>query len=53
MEDLASLIDDTRINVSRALNELQEKGVLVLSRKKIIINDFAQLISEVESMEND
>lgn len=53
MEDLASLIDDTRINVSRALNELQEKGLLVLSRKKIIINDFARLISEVESTEND
>ena len=46
MEDLASLIDDTRINVSRALNELQEKGILTLSRKKIIIEDLARLNNE-------
>lgn len=48
MEDLASLIDDTRINVSRALNELQEKGILTLSRKKIIINDLSKLIDEIK-----
>lgn len=47
MEDMASLIDDTRINVSRALNELQEKGIITLSRKKIIINDLTKLIEEV------
>ena len=47
MEDLASLIDDTRINVSRALNEFQEMGILTLGRKKITIEDMAALIKEV------
>lgn len=47
MEDLASLIDDTRINVSRALNEFQEKGILTLGRKKITIEDLAKLTEEV------
>lgn len=47
MEDLASLIDDTRINVSRALNEFQEIGILTLGRKKITIEDMAALINEV------
>ena len=48
MEDLASLIDDTRINVSRALNEFQEKGILTLGRKKITIEDLAKLSEEVK-----
>lgn len=48
MEDMAELIDDTRINVSRALNEFQEKGIVVLSRKKFIINDLGKLIEEVK-----
>lgn len=47
MEDLASLIDDTRINVSRALNEFQEKGILTLGRKKITIDELAKLTEEV------
>lgn len=47
MEDLAALIDDTRINVSKALNTLQEKNLLLLSRKKIIINDMSLLIQEI------
>ena len=45
MEDLAALIDDTRINVSRALNNFQEKDIIALSRKKIIINDMSLLIN--------
>lgn len=49
MEDLASLIDDTRINVSRALNEFQEKGILTLGRKKITIEDLAKLTEEVKN----
>lgn len=47
MEDLASLIDDTRINVSRALNEFQEMGILTLGRKKITIEDLSAFINEV------
>lgn len=52
MEDLADLIDDTRINVSRALNALQEKKFLVLSRKKIIINDLALLAAEINNKQS-
>lgn len=37
MEDLAGLIDETRINVSKELNEMQEKGLVELSRKEIFI----------------
>lgn len=47
MEDLSALIDDTRINVSRALNSLQEKNFIVLSRKKIIINEMSSLVAEI------
>lgn len=49
MEDLAALIDDTRINVSRALNTFQEKNVIVLSKKKIIINDMSLLMAELSN----
>ncbi len=37
MEDLANLINETRINVSRMLNELQKLGLLQLKRKEIFI----------------
>ncbi len=46
MEDLANLVDDTRINVSRALNKLQEQGLVNLSRKVIKITDLKDLILE-------
>lgn len=45
MEDLAELIDDTRINVSRVLNELQQQQLIELSRKKIIIPDLNRLVA--------
>lgn len=44
MEDFAMLLDDTRLNVSRALNELQEAGLVVLRRKEIEIPNLSQLI---------
>ncbi len=44
MEDLAELIDETRINVSRTLNDLQEKGLIELSRKEIHIPALEKLI---------
>lgn len=47
MEDLASLTDDTRLNVSKALNELQDKDLISLSRKKIIIHDLRLLNEHV------
>jgi Cyclic nucleotide-binding domain. len=37
MEDLARHVDDTRLNVSKALNDLQEKGLVELNRKEIFI----------------
>ena len=45
MEDLAELLHETRLNVSKALNNLQEKGVVKLSRKEIHIPDFEKLLS--------
>ena len=44
MEDLASLIGETRINVSRVLNEYQQQGLAELSRKEILIPDLERLI---------
>ncbi len=46
MEDLASMIDETRINVSRVLNEMQEKGLVYLSRKEISIPSLEKLAEE-------
>lgn len=44
MEDLARYIDDTRLNVSKALNSLQEKKVIELKRKEIYIPEVSKLI---------
>ena len=43
MEDLAKIIDATRINVSRELNEMNEKGLIELGRKSIYIPALEQL----------
>lgn len=43
MEDWANLIDETRINLSRLLNELQGKGLVQLKRKEFFIPDFEKL----------
>ena len=43
MERLAAELCETRINISRALNSLQEQGVVKLSRKEIHIPDFSKL----------
>lgn len=44
MEDLAHYVDDTRLNVSKALNNLQEKGVLQLNRKEVVVPDGLMLL---------
>ena len=49
MEDLAGLINETRINVSRLLNELQEKGVILLRRKGIAVPALEKLLEELGS----
>ena len=43
MEDLARLIDDTRINVSNVLNDLQNKGLIQLGRRTFTINDLREV----------
>ena len=43
MEDLASLIDETRINLSRLLNHLQSQGLVRLRRKEIHIPQFEKM----------
>ena len=46
MEDLATLIDDTRINVSKVLNKFQEEGLIQLKRKEIHIPALEKLIEQ-------
>ena len=43
MEDWAGLINETRINLSRLLNELQDQGLVQLKRKEFYIPDFEKL----------
>lgn len=49
MEDLASLIDETRINVSKVLNDLQEQGLVQLSRKEISIPALEKLVERIKA----
>jgi len=44
MEDLAEILDDTRLNVSRVLNDLQNQGLIELRRKVIYIPEISKLI---------
>ena len=46
MEELASLIDETRINVSHLLNDLQKKDLVQLRRKEIFIPALEKLVIE-------
>ena len=48
MEELAGLINETRINVSRKLNELREKGIIQLKRKEILIPELADFLRELQ-----
>lgn len=44
MEELAQVVNDTRMGVSRALNSMQEKGLLELRRGEIMIPDAEKLL---------
>lgn len=44
MEELANAINDTRLSVSKALNGMQENGLLELHRGEIVIPDLERLI---------
>ncbi|MBE6294013.1 MAG: Crp/Fnr family transcriptional regulator [Bacteroidales bacterium] len=43
MEDLADMLQETRLNISKALNNMQEQGLVTLSRKEIYIPSFNKL----------
>ena len=45
MEDLALHLNCTRLSISKALNILQKKGIILLRRKEIVIPDIEPLIS--------
>lgn len=51
MDDLAYCLDDTRLNTSKALNGLQDQGLLSLHRKEIVIPD-AQKLAEWNEKEH-
>ena len=44
MEELAQVVNDTRMGVSRALNSMQEKGLLELHRGEMMIPDAKKLL---------
>lgn len=43
MDCLASIICETRLNISKALNEIQESGLIELHRKEIVIPSLQRL----------
>ena len=51
MEDLASLIDETRINVSKSLNTLKEKELISLSRRTIKVFNLNHLYLYITNQE--
>lgn len=48
MERLASLLCETRLNISKALNELKEEGLIELQRKEITIPSLKNLIEGIK-----
>lgn len=46
MDDLTRYVDNTRLNTSRKLNEMQNEGLIELHRKEILIPDLQALIEE-------
>ena len=47
MEELAHQLSETRINISRALNSMQQQGLLELSRKEILVPSLENLLEAV------
>ena len=48
MERLASLLCETRLNISKALNELQDAGHLTLHRGGLTIHAIERTLKEYE-----
>jgi CRP-like cAMP-binding protein len=38
MDDLATLLDDTRLNISRVLNKWQQSGIIEMHRKEFVFH---------------
>lgn len=53
MEDLAELLDDTRINISKVLNDWKQQGLASLSRREIEIPDMNALLAYNQQNNND
>lgn len=47
MERLASILCETRLNVSKSLNEMQDSGLIELHRKEIVIPSLKRLVDGV------
>lgn len=45
MEDLACLLDDTRLNVSNVLNKWRKEGLIAMCRKEFVFYDMEKLLS--------
>ena len=43
MEDLARVLDATRLNVSRILNKWQAEGLITMRRKEFVVHDITRL----------
>lgn len=52
MDDLANILNDTRTNISRILNNLQNKGVVELRRGEIFIFDLDILNQTIEELKS-
>lgn len=48
MERLAEILCETRLNISKALNEMQGEGIAELHRKEIVIPSLKKLVEAVE-----
>jgi predicted transcriptional regulator len=44
MEDLALVLEESRLNVSKALKNLNERGLVELKRKEIVIPALEHLV---------
>ena len=47
MEDLAALLDETRLNVSRILNKWCGEGLIEMHRKEFVIHDMSALLHKI------
>ena len=46
MENLAQILNETRLNVSKVLNQMQDEGLLALHRGEIEIPEAGYLVSD-------